>query len=100
MALELLTHRLDVVQVLLQTGALRSLHVALLALPIIKRSVRYSAVKIRETRVIRLRVVFLHGGTRVGGWTAKEIHEAVLTIFRLTEKRYRLNQLRYDLRGT
>jgi hypothetical protein len=40
----------------------------------------------------------LHGGAHVGGWTAKEIHEAVLTTFGLSEKRYRLNQLRYDLR--
>jgi hypothetical protein len=42
--------------------------------------------------------VHLHGGTRVGGWTAKEIHAAVLATFGLSEKRYRLNQLRYDLR--
>ena len=40
----------------------------------------------------------MHAGTHVGGWTAKEIHEAVLTTFGLSEKRYRLNQLRYDLR--
>ena len=38
------------------------------------------------------------GGTTVGGWTAKQIHEAVLTTFRLSEKAYGLNQLRYDLR--
>jgi hypothetical protein len=37
-------------------------------------------------------------GTHVGGWTAKQIHEAVLTTFGLSERRYRLNQLRYDLR--
>jgi hypothetical protein len=49
-------------------------------------------------RVIRLLEVLLHGGTHVGGWTAKTIHEAVLTTFGLSEKRYRLNQLRYDLR--
>ena len=42
--------------------------------------------------------VLLHGGTHVGGWTAKQIHEAVLTTFGLSERRYRLNQLRYDLR--
>jgi hypothetical protein len=40
----------------------------------------------------------LRGATHVGGWTAKEIHEAVLTTFGLSEERYRLNQLRYDLR--
>jgi hypothetical protein len=42
--------------------------------------------------------VLMHGGTHVGGWTAKEIHPAVLTTFGLSERGYRLNQLRYDLR--
>ena len=42
--------------------------------------------------------VLLHGGTHVGGRTAKEIHKAVLTTFDLSETRYRLNQLSYDLR--
>ena len=69
-----------------------------IALPITKGSVRYPGIKIHETRVIRLMEVLLHGGTHVGGWTAKAIHEAVLTTFGLSEKRYRLNQLRYDLR--
>jgi hypothetical protein len=31
--------------------------------------------------------VLLHVGAHVGGWTAKEIHEAVLTTFGLSEKR-------------
>ena len=69
-----------------------------IALPISKGSVRYPGIKIQETRVIRLLEVLLHGGTHVGGWTAKQIHEAVLTTFALSEKRYRLNQLSYDLR--
>jgi hypothetical protein len=42
--------------------------------------------------------VLLHGGTTVGGWTAKQIHEAILTTFHLSVARYGLNQLRYDLR--
>jgi hypothetical protein len=42
--------------------------------------------------------VLLHGGTTVGGWTAKQIHDAILTSFTLTAARYGLNQLRYDLR--
>jgi hypothetical protein len=32
----------------------------------------------------------LHGGTQVAGWTAKQIHEAVLTTFGLSERGYRL----------
>jgi hypothetical protein len=69
-----------------------------LALPITIGSVRYSGVKIHETRMIRLFEVLLHGGCAVGGWTAKQIHSAVLTSFSLAEKSYSLNQLRYDLR--
>ncbi|HWZ67900.1 MAG TPA: hypothetical protein VNW89_08735, partial [Stellaceae bacterium] len=42
--------------------------------------------------------VLLHGGSHVGGWTAKQIHHAVLTTFDLSDTAYRLNQLRYDLR--
>ena len=64
-----------------------------IALPITIGSVRYPGIKIHETRIIRLMEVLLHGGTHLGGWTTKEIHEAVLTTFGLSEKRYRLNQL-------
>ena len=38
------------------------------------------------------------GGPQIGGWTARQIHQAVLDTFDLSEKTYRLNQLRYDLR--
>ena len=69
-----------------------------LALPVTIGSVRYPGIKIHDTRIIRLLEVLLHGGTTVGGWTAKQIHEAVLTTFRLSPKTYGLNQLRYDLR--
>jgi hypothetical protein len=69
-----------------------------IALPVSKGAVRYPGIKIHDTRGIRLMEVLLHGGTRVGGWTAKEIHAAVLATFSLSENRYRLNQLRYDLR--
>jgi len=69
-----------------------------IALPITIGAVRYPGIKIHETRIIRLMEVLLHGGTHLGGWTAKEIHQAVLTTFGLSEKGYRLNQLRYDLR--
>jgi hypothetical protein len=67
-------------------------------LPITIDSVRYPCIKIHETRIIRLMEVLLHGGTHVGGWTAKEIHQAVLTTFDLSSRAYALNQLCYDLR--
>ena len=69
-----------------------------LALPVTIGTVRYPGIKIHETRIIRLMEVLLHGGTTVGGWTAKQIHQAVLTSFELSAKTYGLNQLRYDLR--
>ena len=69
-----------------------------LALPITVGSVRYPGIKIHDARIIRLLEVLLHGGNTVGGWTAKQIHSAVLTTFQLSAKAYGLNQLRYDLR--
>jgi hypothetical protein len=69
-----------------------------IALPITIGSVRYPGIKIHDVRVIRLFEVLLHGGTHVGGCTAKQIHQAVLTTFDLSERAYGLNQLRYDLR--
>ena len=36
----------------------------------------------------------------MGGWTAKQIHRAVLTTFHLSERACSLNQLRYDLHQT
>jgi len=69
-----------------------------LALPITVGSVRHPGIKIHDTRIIRLLEVLLHSGTAAGGWTAKQIHQAVLATFHLTDRTYGLNQLRYDLR--
>ncbi len=69
-----------------------------LALPVTIGSVRYPGIKIDNNRIIRLLEVLLHGGNTVCGWTAKQIHEVVLTTFQLSPDTYRLNQLRYDLR--
>jgi hypothetical protein len=69
-----------------------------LALPVTIGTVRYPGIKIHEPRIIRLMEVLLHSGTTVGGWTAKQIHQVVLTTFELSAKTYGLNQLRYDLR--
>ncbi len=69
-----------------------------LALPVTIGSVRYAGSKFHETRIIRLLEVLLHGGNHLGGSTTKQVHQAVLTTFRLSEKSYGLNQLRYDLR--
>src|ERR1700746_1905683 len=70
-----------------------------LALPITIGAVRYPGIKIHDPRVIRLLEVLLHGGSHVGGWTAKQIHHAVITTFDLSDSTYRPDQLRYDLRN-
>jgi len=57
-----------------------------LALPITLGSVRYPGIKIHDTRIIRLLEVLIHGGNTVGGWTAKQTHQAVLTTFQLPPK--------------
>jgi len=69
-----------------------------LARPITVGAVRYPGIKIHDPRLVRLLEVLLHAGTHLGGWTAKQIHHAVLTTFDLSDDAYRLNQLRYDLR--
>src|ERR1700745_1454042 len=69
-----------------------------IALPITIGSVRYPGIKIHDTRIIRLLEALLHGGNTVGGWTAKQIHQTILTTFQLSAHTYGLNQLRYDLR--
>jgi hypothetical protein len=71
---------------------------ARIALPVTIGSVRYPGLHIHQPRIIRLLEVLLHGGSHLGGWTAKQIHQAVLTTFHLSETAYGLNQLRYDLR--
>jgi len=69
-----------------------------LALPLTIGAVRYPGIKIHEVRIIRLLEVLLDGGNSVGGWTARQIHQVVLTTFRFPATNYGLNQLRYDLR--
>jgi hypothetical protein len=69
-----------------------------LALPIQVGTAQFPGIRIQDTRMIRLMEVLLHGGANLGGWTARQIHDATLTSFHLAANRYGLNQLRYDLR--
>ena len=69
-----------------------------LALPITVGAVRYPGIKLHDPRVIRLLEVLLHSGSHVGGWSAKQIHQTVISTFQLSDRRYGINQLRYDLR--
>jgi len=69
-----------------------------IALPLTVGTAKLPGIKIHDTRMIRLMEILLHGGTRLAGWRSKQIHQAVLTAYHLSDKRYGLNQLRYDLR--
>lgn len=69
-----------------------------IALPVQRGKVRTPGIRIEDGRVMRLLEVMLHAGTVPGGWTAVQIHEAVLGEFRVPAERYGLNSLRYDLR--
>jgi hypothetical protein len=69
-----------------------------LALPIAAGVRKIPGIKIHDTRMLRLMEVLLHTGTKVLGWRSTEIHQAILSTFRLTPASYTLTQLRYDLR--
>lgn len=69
-----------------------------LALPIRVGTATFPGIKIHDTRMIRLMQVLLHARSTVGGWRAQQLHDALLMSFGLSAQRYRLNQLRYDLR--
>jgi hypothetical protein len=68
------------------------------ALPVTRGTSRFPGIKIHDTRMIRLMEVLLHGGTRLAGWRAPQIHQAVLSTSALPASRYGLNQFHYDLR--
>jgi len=69
-----------------------------LARPIQKGSARIAGIKLHDTRMIRLMEILLDGGTKISGWSSRQIHQALLARFRISEKSYSINQLRYDLR--
>lgn len=69
-----------------------------IAMPIENGAVRTPGIRIQDVRMIRLLELLLHAGTMVGGWSTKQIHEAILDRFELTTRAYNINSLRYDLR--
>jgi hypothetical protein len=68
-----------------------------IALPVVKQSVRTCGIRIQDARMIRLLEVLLHAGTAIGGWSAKQIHAALLDRFSLSERSFDIASLRYDL---
>jgi hypothetical protein len=58
-----------------------------LALPIAMSTTQYPGIKIHDTRMLRLMEVLLHAGTLVGGWPARQLHEALRVHFGLSTQR-------------
>jgi hypothetical protein len=69
-----------------------------LALPVVAGQSKVPGIKIHDTRMLRLMEVLLHSGTQIQAWTTADIHDAIAVGFGLAPERYRLTQLRYDLR--
>jgi hypothetical protein len=69
-----------------------------IALPIEEGGKRTPGIRIQDARMIRLLELLLHAGTAIGGWSARRIHAAVRNRFQISEPKYPLNSLRYDLR--
>ena len=57
-----------------------------------------AGIKIHDTRMIRLMEVLLDAGTRIGGWSARQIHHDTPGTLPDLREAYGFNQLRYDLR--
>ncbi len=65
-----------------------------IALPVTIASVRYPGIKIHDLRIIRLLEVLLLTAVPSAVGPPKQIHEAVVSMFQLSQQQYRLNQLR------
>lgn len=69
-----------------------------IALPVETGGRKTPGIRVQDGRMIRLLEVLLHAGSSLGGWTAREIHAAVLDRFEVATPQYPLTSLRYDLR--
>lgn len=69
-----------------------------LAQPVIVGKTKISGIQLHNKRLIRLMEALLHSGGSITEWKTKYLHKYILDNYRLDEKDYTLNQLRYDLR--
>jgi hypothetical protein len=69
-----------------------------LALPVMCGTIKIPGIKLHDTRMLRLMEIMMHAGTTISGWSASRIHEVVLTTYGIAAEKYRLPQVRYDLR--
>jgi hypothetical protein len=69
-----------------------------LAKPVILGKTKIAGIQLHNQRLIRLMEALLHSGSSISEWKTKELHQYILDHYRLDEKEYTLNQLRYDIR--
>jgi len=69
-----------------------------LAKPVVVRNTKIAGIALHNKRLIRLMEALLHSGSSISEWRTKELHQYILDHYRLEEKDYTLNQLRYDIR--
>jgi hypothetical protein len=72
--------------------------IAKLAQPVFAGKTKIAGIQLHNPRLIRLMEALLHSGSSVSEWKTKQLHAFILENYRLSEKEYTLNQLRYDLR--
>lgn len=70
---------------------------AQLAQPIVNGNKRIPGIKLHDQRVMRLLDVILHSGGIMNDWTTRDVHARLLARYRIQERDYTINQLRYDL---
>ena len=69
-----------------------------LAKPVVVGNTKIAGIALHNKRLIRLMEALLHSGSSISEWRTKELHQYILDHYRLEEKEYTLNQLRYDIR--
>lgn len=72
---------------------------ARLAKPVRLGKSKIAGIRLDQARMMRLLEVLLRRGAgSLGGWTAKELRNAILDAFELKPRQYSLGAIRYDLR--
>lgn len=69
-----------------------------LAKPVIIGKTKIAGIQLANKRLIRLMEALLYSGSSLTEWKTKDLHKYILENYRLNEKDYTLNQLRYDMR--
>ena len=72
---------------------------ARLAKPVMDGKTKVSGIKLEQSRMMRLMETLLRGaGGHLRQWTTASLRKTILADYGLEDKKYTLNQIRYDLR--